>query len=300
MKVKLFSCNKRSRTEGKRRISVQLLKKRGLYESQKILYMPVDEIKPNPMQPRRHFEADSLRELAESIAQYGIIQPLNVRRKGKAFELVAGERRLRAAKLAGLICVPCIVIDIDMEESSLIALVENLQRRDLDYIDEAEGLSMLIKTYGMSQEEAARRLSKSQSAIANKLRILKLSPEILYFLRESGLSERHARALLRLKSNEDRLQCLEHIIGNQLTVAKTEEYIEAFLKNTGHMEEPEAKPHKRKSFPHVVIKDVRIFLNTVTRGLDMMKQSGIDAQYGKDETDTDIVVTIKIPKKKGS
>jgi ParB family chromosome partitioning protein len=278
---------------------VQLLKKRGLYESQKILYIPVDDIKPNPMQPRRYFEAESLRELAESITQYGIIQPLNVRRKGKVYELVSGERRLRAAKLAGLISVPCIVIDIDMEESSLIALVENLQRRDLDYIDEAEGLSMLIKTYGMSQEDAARRLSKSQSAVANKLRILKLSPEILYFLRESELSERHARALLRLKSNEDRLQCLEYVISNQLTVAKTEEYIEALLKSSGQKEKPEQKQHK-KNLPHVIIKDVRIFLNTLTRGLDMMKQSGIDAQYGKDETDTDIVVTIKISKKKKS
>ncbi len=278
---------------------MQLLKRRGLYESQKILYIPVDEIKPNPMQPRRYFETDSLRELAESIAQYGVIQPLNVRRKGKVFELVAGERRLRAAKLAGLSSVPCIVIDIDMEESSLIALVENLQRRDLDYIDEAEGLSLLIKTYGMSQEDAARRLSKSQSAIANKLRILKLSPEILYFLRESGLSERHARALLRLKTNDERLKCLETIISNQLTVAKTEEYIEDCLTGAARKDENEPQ-QKRRTFPRIVIKYVRIFLNTVTRGLDMMKQSGIDAQYGKDETETDIVVTIKIPKKKGS
>lgn len=274
---------------------MQLLKKRGLYESQKIVFIPVDEIKPNPMQPRRYFDQESMRELADSISQFGIIQPLNVRRKGKTYELVAGERRLRAARLAGLVSVPCVVIDIDMEESSLIALVENLQRRDLDYIDEAEGLSMLIKTYGISQEETARRLSKSQSAIANKLRLLKLSPEILYALRESGLSERHARALLRLKTNEERISCLNYIIENKLNVAKSEEYIDSCLTSKVSTQDSAPKQHIRKG-THVVIKDVRIFLNTVTRGLDMMKQSGINAQYGKDETDTDIVVTIKIPK----
>lgn len=276
---------------------MQLLKKRGIFDSQRIAFIPVNDIKPNPMQPRRVFDHDSLRELAESITQYGVIQPLTVRRKGKSYELVAGERRLRAARLAGLSTVPCIVIEIDMEESSLIALIENLQRRDLDYIEEAEGMALLIKTYGMTQEEAAMRLSKSQSAIANKLRILKLSPEILFLLREAKLSERHARALLRLKTNEDRLTCLEHVINNSLNVSKTEEYIEACLSG---VEDKNCEKPRKKNETKLVIKDVRVFLNTVVRGLDMMKQSGIDAKYGKDETETDIVVTIKIPKKKGS
>lgn len=275
---------------------MQLIKKRGLFESQRIVFVPVDEIKPNPMQPRRVFDQEGLKELAESISQFGVLQPLNIRKRGKTYELVAGERRLRAARLAGLATVPCIVIEIDMEEASLIALVENLQRRDLDYIEEAEGLALLIKTYGLSQEEAARRLSKSQSAIANKLRILKLSPEVLFFLREANLSERHARALLRLKTNEDRLACLNHIVNNGLNVSKTEEYIESCL-NSSDSAKQHSK-HQKKKEPQFVIKDVRIFLNTVIRGLDMMKQSGIDAQYGKNETETDIVVTITIPKKK--
>jgi ParB family chromosome partitioning protein len=211
---------------------------------------------------------------------------------------VAGERRLRAAKLAGLTTAPCIVIETDMEEASLIAMVENLQRRDLDFIEEAEGLAQLIKTYGISQEETARRLGKSQSSIANKLRILKLSPEVLFFIRETKLTERHARALLRLKTNEERLTCLNHIVNNRLNVSKTEEYIESYLnKLSGN--EKQAKQNKKKE-TQFIIKDVRIFLNTVTRGLDMMKQSGINAQYGKNETETDIVVTIKIPKKKSS
>lgn len=276
---------------------MQLLKKRGLFESQKIIFVPVDDIKPNPMQPRRFFDQNALKELAESITQYGILQPLNIRKTGKTYELVAGERRLRAAKLAGLATVPCIVIEIDMEKASLIAMVENLQRRDLDFIEEAEGLALLIKTYGMSQEETARRLGKSQSAIANKLRILKLSPEVLFFLRETKLSERHARALLRLKTNEDRLACLQYIVNNRLNVSKTEEYIESYLNKLSGNEKQQSKQNKKRE-TQFVIKDVRIFLNTVTRGLDMMKQSGIDAQYGKNETETDIVVTIKIPKKK--
>ncbi|NLL38655.1 MAG: ParB/RepB/Spo0J family partition protein [Clostridiales bacterium] len=274
------------------------LKKRGLFESQRIIFVPVDDIKPNPMQPRRFFDQDSLKELADSISQYGILQPLNIRKTGKTYELVAGERRLRAAKLAGLTTAPCIVIETDMEEASLIAMVENLQRRDLDFIEEAEGLAQLIKTYGISQEETARRLGKSQSSIANKLRILKLSPEVLFFIRETKLTERHARALLRLKTNEERLTCLNHIVNNRLNVSKTEEYIESYLnKLSGN--EKQAKQNKKKE-TQFIIKDVRIFLNTVTRGLDMMKQSGINAQYGKNETETDIVVTIKIPKKKSS
>jgi ParB family transcriptional regulator, chromosome partitioning protein len=267
-----------------------------LYDSKKILNIALADIKPNPNQPRKQFDKDTLSELADSIQRYGILQPLTVRKTPSGFELVAGERRLRAAKLAGLNTVPCIAIDVDTVESGLIALVENLQRRDLDYIEEAEGLSTLIRTYGLSQEEAAKRISKSQSAVANKLRLLKLSPETLYVLREKGLTERHARALLRIETEADRLGVLEYIVENDLNVAKTDEYIDMFLKgNTAKQKEPK---QKQKKSPFFVIKDVRIFLNTVTRGLGMMKTSGIDASCNQSETETDLVLTITIPKPK--
>jgi ParB family chromosome partitioning protein len=267
-----------------------------LYDSRKILNLSVSEIAPNPNQPRKQFDRDSLGELADSIRRYGVLQPLTVRKTPSGYELVAGERRLRAAKLAGLSTVPCITVDVDTLDSGLIALVENLQRRDLDYIEEAEGLSTLIRAYGLSQEEAARRVSKSQSAVANKLRLLKLSPEILYVLREKGLTERHARALLRVEAEEDRLAVLKHIVENDLNVAKTDEYVDSFLRGrTAKRGERDAAPKQKKS-PFFVLKDVRIFLNTVTKGLGMMKNSGIEATCSQSETETDLVLTITIPK----
>ena len=152
------------------------LRKKGLYETNRVLYLPVSELAPNPNQPRRQFSPDGLAELSASIREHGILQPLSVRRVPDGYELVSGERRLRAAKLAGLREVPCILLAVDGENSSLLALVENLQRRDLDFFEEAAALSRLIQTYGLSQEEAARRVGKSQSAVANKLRLLRLSP----------------------------------------------------------------------------------------------------------------------------
>ena len=147
-------------------------------EDRRLLYIPTGMILPNPSQPRTRFDGESLGELADSISRYGVLQPLSVRRVSTGYELVAGERRLRAAKLAGLESVPCIVLDAGCEDSSVLALVENLQRCDLDFVEEAEGIALLIKTYGMSQEEAARKIGKSQSAVANKLRLLRLSPEL--------------------------------------------------------------------------------------------------------------------------
>jgi len=274
---------------------MQLVKKYGLYRSDKIAFVPVEQIVPNPAQPRKEFEPESLRELADSISRYGVLQPLTVRFRKRGYELVAGERRLRAARLAGLRTVPCIILDIDKEDASLIALVENLQRRDLDYIEEATALQELIRTFDMSQDEAARRIGKSQSSVANKLRLLKLPKDILLTLRRSGLSERHARALLRLGSHDSRRAVLKHILAEGLTVAKTEEYIDQILAG-------EEAQRKVISLPETegralfVLKDVRLFLNTVDRAMNMMKQSGVDAQCGKSETDTEIFITIKIPK----
>ena len=197
--------------------------------SGRVLYLPTARIRPNPMQPRKHFDTGGLQELAGSIRQYGVLQPLTVRKAGGAYELVAGERRLRAARLAGLTEVPCLLADVDEEASGMLALVENLQRRDLDYIEEAEGLQKLMQQYHLSQEQAARRIGKSQSAVANKLRILHHPPSVLQALREHHLTERHARALLRLPDEEERLRVIGLIVQGEWTVAKTEQYIDARL-----------------------------------------------------------------------
>lgn len=269
------------------------MKTPSLLNSRKIVFLPVGAIKPNPNQPRRESDPEALRELSDSIRTYGILQPLTVRKTGAtSFELVAGERRLRAAMLAELETVPCILLEVDSRQSGLLALVENLQRKDLDFIEEAEGLQQLIRAYGMSQEEAARCISKSQSAVANKLRILRLPPELLDVLRRQGLTERHARALLRLETPERQAAALAYILQNDLTVAKTEAYIEALL--TGGAEAPAKKAEKKT--PLVVLKDVRIFLNTVAKGLDLMNRGGVNAVCERTEQEGELILTIRIPR----
>lgn len=261
-----------------------------------ILYLRSDELSPNPAQPRRRFDDEALAELSESIKTYGILNPLTVRLRGGKYELVAGERRLRAAKLAGLQEVPCILLDVNMEDASLIALVENLQRRDLDFIEEAAGINQLIRMFGMSQEEAARRIGKSQSAVANKLRLLKLPPDVLEALRENGLTERHGRALLRLQRPEAQREALAYIIDNGLTVAATDAYVDALLSRPEPEPPAEAeKPEHKRTF---VLKDVRVFLNTLSRSIDLMKQGGIDAGVQRQETEDSLILTISIPKTK--
>ena len=254
-----------------------------------IVWLPADEIKPCPLQPRKQFDDAALKELSQSIKCYGILNPLTVRCRGGNYELVAGERRLRAAKLAGLRDVPCILIDVNMEDAGLIALIENLQRRDLDFIEEAQGLSRLIRMFGLSQEEAAKRIGKSQSAVANKLRLLKLPEDVLEKLRNYGLSERHGRALLRLPDAVAQRQALEHIRANGLTVAATEDYIEQLLQ----VPEVQCKGELKRM---MVLKDVRIFLNSLNRSLDLMKQGGITAGVKKQETKNSLILTISIPK----
>ena len=194
--------------------------------------------------------------------------------------------------------MPCILLDVNMEDASLIALVENLQRRDLDFIEEACGISQLIRMFGMSQEEAARRIGKSQSAVANKLRLLKLPRDVLDALRENGLTERHGRALLRLPTAERQREALRFIVENSLTVAAADAYIEALLAEPepeGEAEAPEEKPEHRRTF---VMKDVRIFLNTLSRSIDLMKQGGIEAGMRREETEDSLILTISIPKSK--
>ncbi len=271
---------------------MQALRTRPLLRRSGLLYLRVEDITPNPVQPRKAFDEEALRELSESIRSYGVLHPLTVRLRAGKYELVAGERRLRAAKLAGLREVPCMVVDVDLEDAGLLALVENLQRRDLNFLEEARGLQQLIRMFGMSQEEAARRIGRSQSAVANKLRLLKLPEDVLEALLESGLTERHGRALLRLPGAESQRAALETILEKDMTVAATDAYIDALLSS------PEPPPKRETPKRSFVMKDVRVFLNSLTHGLDLMKQGGIAAGMQREETEDALILTISIPKSK--
>lgn len=261
---------------------------KNLVENRTLKRIRVDQIRRNPAQPRKYFEQSAMDELSESIARYGILNPLTVRRDENGYELIAGERRLRAAKQAGMLEVPCIVMTADEEDSSAIALVENLQRRDLDFFEEAFGYRRLIETYGLTQEEAAKRVGKTQSAVANKLRLLKLSPAVMERIRESGLTERHARCILRLEEEEERIQATEHIIRYQLNVSRSEQYIDRLL----------AEKAAPKRAVMKLIKDVRFFLNTVDKAVGLMQESGVDAQVEREEQQNDLLIKIRIPNAK--
>ena len=264
-------------------------KHRSGFLSRRVVYLGVDKIRPNPAQPRRYFDEAALEELSRSILRYGILQPLTVRRTPQGYELIAGERRLRAARLAGLREVPCLLARADEEASPLLALIENLQRRDLHWYEEAAAIAKLISAYGLSQEQAAEKLGKSQSAVANKLRLLRLAPDCVTLLREHGLSERHARALLRLEDDEARLAAAREIVNHGWNVARTEAYIDALLRDKATA--PSAKQ------PSYVIKDVRIFLNSIRRQLGIMQRAGVDAAVEREDTEEEIRMTIRIPRK---
>ncbi len=252
-----------------------------------VCMIKVYDIAPSPMQPRRVFDREALRELADSIGRYGVLQPLAVRRWGGRYELVAGERRLRAARIAGLEEVPCLVLDVDEADSGVLALVENLQRQDLDFVEQARGIQRLIQNFALSQEEAARRLGKSPSAIANKLRLLKLPPDVLEGLREAGLSERHGRALLRLPENGQRREALEAVVARGMSVAQTEQYVDRLLRRA----EEEAGQERRTLF---VLKDVRVFLNSLQHSVELMRQGGVAVGVQKKETEQELTVTVRI------
>lgn len=258
----------------------------------------ISEIVRNPNQPRRYFDPEAIATLAESIRQYGVLNPLTVRRTANGgYELVAGERRLRAARVAGLTDVPCLLINADGEDSSVIALVENLQRRDLDFFEEANGFKRLIDQFGLTQEEAARKVGKTQSAVANKLRLLRLSQQNMELIRRNNLTERHARALLRLNDEADRINVTNYIIEHELNVSRTEEYIDEFLKakeNPQPAVEPESSKHVVRLF-----KDVRFFLNTLNRAVGVMVDAGIGATVKQQENDDGLTLTICIPHAKG-
>lgn len=265
------------------------LQRKGEFLSTRVQYIPLGRIRPNPQQPRRSFDEEGLAELAASIRSCGILQPLTVRRAGEGYELVAGERRLRAARIAGLREVPCLVAHVGEEDSALLALMENLQRRDLDCWEEAQAIARLISRYGLSQEEAARRLGRAQPTVANKLRLLRLPEDVRALLRENGLTERHARALLRLQDPEVQRRAAGDMVRRGMNVAQAEAYVEKLLQSA-----QVTPPRGRSTY---IIKDVRLFLNSVDRGLHLMRQAGVDAGWNRQDTDREILLTIRIPKR---
>ena len=258
---------------------MQCQKLKTYMQTGRVIFVSAAAIEPNPSQPRRVFAPEKLEELALSIRRHGILQPLSVRRVEGAYQLIAGERRLRAAQLAGLTDVPCIVMTMTDKESGMAALLENLQREDLDYIEQARGICTLMDQWNMSQEQAAAAIGKSQSAVSNKLRLLRHSAPVLDALREGKLSERHARALLQLPTEEDKLRVIAAAVRQEMSVARLEQYIRSFLAGKA----PE-KP------------DVSAFLKNVSKTLARIQQCGIPAISERKETDSQIVLTITIPK----
>lgn len=262
-----------------------------LKNDNKISDIPIIKIRPNKAQPRKVFNEEDLNALSQSIAENGILQPLTVRKvSATEYELIAGERRLRASVMAGLRKVPCIVIKCSEKESAVYALLENLQRSDLGMFEEARGVSRLIRRYGLTQQEAAVKLGKTQSTIANKLRLLRLTYEEQEWIENAGLSERHARALLKLGDEGARREALSKIISENLNVQQSENLINLMLSSN-------PKNNKKQGTSKAVIKDVRIFVNTINKAIDTMRLAGIDAQSDKTDTDNFIEYTIRIPKK---
>jgi ParB family chromosome partitioning protein len=253
----------------------------------KVYDILVTQIFPNPYQPRSVFSDEELRPLADSIKQNGILQPLTVRKMELGYELVSGERRLRAAKMAGLISVPCIMIDVSDRSSALLALVENIQREDLSFFDEAAAIEQLIDLYGMTQEDAAIKLGMAQSTVANKLRLLKLTPPEREKIKKCGLSERHARALLKIKDPDQRLQVVDKIVKHNMNVEKTELFIEQIITT-----EKEREDFKKRA---VLLRDVRLFMNTINKAVETVKMAGIPADSKKIQNKDYIEYVIRIP-----
>lgn len=265
-------------------------------EQPEIKYIPIESIRPNPYQPRKDFNKKALEELSQSIKSFGLIQPISVRKiQDESYELIAGERRLRASELAELEEIPAIVVDYRDNESAMVALIENLQREDLNFIEEAEGYHNLIVDHGFTQQQLAEKLGKSQSTIANKLRLLKLPDDIQKDLIEYNLTERHGRALLKLPDEQLKREVLDKVVKNELNVSKTESLVNDIL-NELTTDEVEGETKKDKPNVRGLI-STRIYLNTIKNAYTAIKQSGIDAEYLEEDKGDFVEVTIKIPKK---
>ena len=260
------------------------------YKSQgKVWMIPTADIRPNPSQPRREFPLAGLVELAQSISENGILQPLTVSMESGVPTLVAGERRLRAARIAGLREVPCIQVEAEDRRRQALTLIENLQREDMNCFEVAEGIRHLIESHELTQCEAAHQLGMSQSAVANKLRLLRLPEEERAEMVAAGLSERHARALLRIGDGERRRMALHRVIAGKLTVSATERLVEDILADA--VRRRPAKP---------LVRDVRVFFNTVNHALDIMRRGGIPAEGHRRDGEDYIEYVVRIPKQAAS
>ncbi|CBL16543.1 ParB-like partition proteins [Ruminococcus champanellensis 18P13 = JCM 17042] len=253
----------------------------------RVIQVAPEEILPNPHQPRTEFEEVEILSLAESIQQNGLLQPLSVRKLPDGYELIAGERRLRAARELGLPTVPCIVFDVSDRTSAILSLVENIQRQNLNFFDEAAAIQRLIASYGMTQEDAAVKLGRAQSTVANKLRLLKISEPHRALILKYGLTERHARALLKLSSLEDRETVLQQVIKRNLNVEKTEQLIADLL----HQQKERESYRQRSPF----FQNVRIFVNTIQKAVETMQAAGIQADARKIQHDDFVEYRVYIP-----
>ena len=265
--------------------------------SREVELIPIHMIKPNPYQPRKNFTTQGLEELAQSIREYGVIQPITVRKTGQdGYELIAGERRLRAGKMAGLTHIPSILVDTYEEDSAIMAMIENLQRENLHYLEEAKGYESLIQDHGFTQEELASKLGKNQSTIANKLRILRLSEEVKEVLIKENLTERHARALLKLPDEPLQLKTVRQVVKDKLNVRDTERLIDQTIeKIRDHQRDKLIQSRKsRKSLSGK--KDLRIFTNTIHNAIRLMEKYGLSVQYHQIEKEDRIEITVSIPK----
>lgn len=254
------------------------------FEKNRVVSIKLSDIRVNSAQPRERFDNAAIERLAQSIAQNGLLQPLSVRRDGKIYELIAGERRMRALRSLGYDSAPCIIVDADGQKSAVLAIIENIQREDLNVFEQAQGIERLIDRWGVTQSEAAERLGLSQSAVANKLRLLRLSESERRIITEKGLSERHARALLRISDVEKRRRALSYITSHSLNVSQSEKYVEKLLATSD------------RGGTRLVFKDLRIFVNTINKAVETMRSSGVMASAARGETESYIEYTIRIPK----
>lgn len=256
--------------------------------------VPVNTITKNPFQPRRHFDRENLEELALSIGQYGVLQPIIVRKTGnREYQIIAGERRFRAAKLAGLTEIPVIVRDFSDHQVAEIAIIENLQREDLNYFEEADAFRQLLENFRLTQEEVAKRIGKSQSLIANKLRLLRLSPRVRNEISVAVLSERHVRALLKLSAEEEQLQALEKIYADNLNVKQTEQLVQQMLEKDAQDELVEDNTGSTKIGG---MRDYKIFQNTLKKAMESIVFSGAKTEYREEIHEDHMEVTIRIYK----
>jgi ParB family chromosome partitioning protein len=270
-------------------LNVETLKTDNLQKTTdvQVLHVPLSKIVPNPYQPRKEFESEALSELADSIRQYGVLQPLLVAPgKDDTYILIAGERRLRASTMAGLGTVPVIVSEYTSQQIAEIALIENLQRKDLHYLEEAEGYEKLVNTFHLTQESMAIRVGKKQSTIANKLRLLRLPSSVRKKLHDSDLTERHARVLLKLENEELQKAVLQKVLKGHFNVRQTEALVEKTLKEAGKLNQ------KKPRF--VIVNDVRIYLNSIKEIMETVKTSGIPSSMEQEMDGDDVVVTLRI------